>query len=677
MRFSNVTKGLQSLALVLLGGCLLAGLTVWHWHEKSALEAKFIQSHVATVVQGKERELELLFGNLYQNLRTISLLPSVRDMSGGNRANEEEDVVAKGRFTPEGQETVQQIYNNLRGGVSVSEVYAVRDGLDAGKGEVPFFMYDKLVFGARTEQEDEKKSPDTPEALEASEYAYFPQQMALIKQQYAAFTFTDPAQIPAFASPLMRTCDNTQYLSKSKGHETDTFGLLYSVPFYGAKSLTFKGVISGILRSNVLEAVLVGAPLLPITEQDLAGQKQAGWDMPPAARFVLSNARYGVHVMDRRSTDLPALLQHGVEGRTSFHIPLKIQSDSPWVLDYYLPEALLEGATQESDRRFVILVAVVLFVLGVAMLALRVLGGIQQAVAEIGQVFAALAQGNLARRVRIKLAGSLSELQADSNHTIDRLNTIVVQIKDASSTISDAANDIASGNANVRQRSEDQAESLAQTHQVMGELTLKVRQSASNAHEASQNAHKASLVAVACGEVVAQVVQTMQGINTASQKIAEIISVIDGIAFQTNILALNAAVEAARAGEQGRGFAVVATEVRSLAKRSADAAKEIKTLITDSVTKVALGTTLVDRAGQTMQDVVQSIQSTTQFMEHITSASVAQSSGIEQVNQAIREMEDMTRNNVALVTQAKASADNLEELAAGLRGLVDAFTLED
>jgi methyl-accepting chemotaxis protein len=183
-------------------------------------------------------------------------------------------------------------------------------------------------------------------------------------------------------------------------------------------------------------------------------------------------------------------------------------------------------------------------------------------------------------------------------------------------------------------------------------------------------------VAVSCGQVVGEVVHTMRDINSASQKIAEIISVIDGIAFQTNILALNAAVEAARAGEQGRGFAVVASEVRSLAGRSANAAKEIKTLITDSVDKVATGTALVDRAGQTMQDVVASIQGTTDLMGQITAASAAQSNGIAQVNSALQNLQAMAQADADLVAHAEASAHNLGELAQGLSDMVNTFVLE-
>ena len=371
MRFSSGSNRRQTVAVVLAGACVLAALTGWHWNEKKVLEEKFIQVHMATVVQTKQREVESLFDNLYENLRTISLLPSVRNITGANRTHEAEDVVAEGRFSNEGQQTVQQIYNNLRRSesVHVSEVYAVLDGLDETKGQVPFFMYDTLVFGSAKlpAPVPPVKGPDIPEEEERAEYAYFPKQLDLIKKSHPRFNFTDPTQIPAFASPLMRTCDNSQYLSLSKGHVSDAFGLLYSVPFYDAKSEQLRGVISGILRSNVIEAVLVGTPLVPVTPADLAVQKQGAWEMPQPARFVLSNAGYGVHVMDRRSTDLPAQLAQGVAGRNSFHIKLNITSDSPWVLDYYLPESLLDNATQESSRRFTILIVVVLFLLVVAL----------------------------------------------------------------------------------------------------------------------------------------------------------------------------------------------------------------------------------------------------------------------------------------------------------------------
>jgi methyl-accepting chemotaxis protein len=210
----------------------------------------------------------------------------------------------------------------------------------------------------------------------------------------------------------------------------------------------------------------------------------------------------------------------------------------------------------------------------------------------------------------------------------------------------------------------------------MSDLTQAVQQSEERAKMANQHAHSASQVAIDCGRVVADVVDTMQVINQSSQKIAEIISVIDAIAFQTNILALNAAVEAARAGEQGRGFAVVATEVRSLAGRSANAAHEIKKLINDSVGKVSSGTALVDKAGKTMQEVVASIQRTTDLVSAIATSSAAQSMGISDVNGAIHAMEELTGRTASMVSQAEASARNLENLASGLSAMVSSFTIE-
>jgi len=228
----------------------------------------------------------------------------------------------------------------------------------------------------------------------------------------------------------------------------------------------------------------------------------------------------------------------------------------------------------------------------------------------------------------------------------------------------------------LSQRTEEQASSLEETASSMEELTSTVKQNADNAKQANQLAIGASDVAGKGGAVVNQVVGTMSSINESSRKIVDIISVIDGIAFQTNILALNAAVEAARAGEQGRGFAVVAAEVRNLAQRSASAAKEIKALIGDSVSKVEDGSKLVDKAGKTMQQVVDSVKRVTDIMSEITAASQEQSAGIEQVNQAITQMDEVTQQNAALVEEAAASAESMREQANELFSAVGVFKLE-
>ena len=252
---------------------------------------------------------------------------------------------------------------------------------------------------------------------------------------------------------------------------------------------------------------------------------------------------------------------------------------------------------------------------------------------------------------------------------------IVQQVREVSDSIATGSAQIATGNADLSQRTEEQASALQQTAATMDELGTTVRNTADNAKQANQLAQGASNVAIKGGEVVNEVVSTMKGINESSKKISDIIGVIDGIAFQTNILALNAAVEAARAGEQGRGFAVVASEVRSLAQRSAQAAKEIKTLISDSVDQVEQGSALVDRAGQTMDEVVGAIRRVSDIVGEISSASGEQSAGVGQVGQAVTQMDQVTQQNAALVEESAAAAESLRVQAGQLVQAVAVFTL--
>ena len=287
-------------------------------------------------------------------------------------------------------------------------------------------------------------------------------------------------------------------------------------------------------------------------------------------------------------------------------------------------------------------------------------------------IVAQIAQGDLTTQIDTR-PGDTSSLLMAIKAMRDNLAHLVSQVRSDAESISTASGEIASGNHDLSARTEQQAGSLEETASTMEEMTSTVRQNADNARQANQLAISASQVASQAGGVVSQVVDTMGAINASSKKIGDIIAVIDGIAFQTNILALNAAVEAARAGEQGRGFAVVASEVRNLAQRSASAAKEIKRLIDSSAEQVGAGEKLVALAGETMEKVVSSVQHVTDIVAEISSASAEQSAGIEQINQAIVEMDNMTQQNSALVEQASAAAQAMNEQAAGLAQIVSVF----
>jgi methyl-accepting chemotaxis protein len=303
---------------------------------------------------------------------------------------------------------------------------------------------------------------------------------------------------------------------------------------------------------------------------------------------------------------------------------------------------------------------------------------LRTAVEQIQRVVNLVQESDLTQRVPLEgKVGDIAELCAGVNGMLDTMANVVSGILEASGTIATAAREISMGNTDLSQRTEEQAASLEQTAASLEELTSTVRQNADNAQQANKLASSASEVAVKGGHVVTDVVRTMEGISEASRKIADIIGVIDEIAFQTNILALNAAVEAARAGDQGRGFAVVAAEVRNLAQRSANAAKEIKSLISESAAKVESGSRLVGSAGATMEEIVQSVKRVTDIMAEISAASKEQSAGIEEVNTAVTQMDKMTQQNAALVEQAAAAAKSMEDQTEGLAGMVAAFKLTD
>jgi methyl-accepting chemotaxis protein len=341
-------------------------------------------------------------------------------------------------------------------------------------------------------------------------------------------------------------------------------------------------------------------------------------------------------------------------------------------------DAAAARSAHENARALMLVISALAIVLGavaafvITRRLLQQLGGEPDYAAEVATRIAA---GDLAVRVDTR-EGDRSSLLFAMKTMRDSLADIVSQVRAGTETIATASHQIAAGNQDLSARTEQQAGSLEETASSMEELTGTVKQNADNARQANGLATSASEVATKGGVVVAQVVDTMGSISASAKQIADIIGVIDGIAFQTNILALNAAVEAARAGEQGRGFAVVATEVRSLAHRSANAAKEIKTLISDSVGKVDAGARLVNEAGSTMREIVESVKRVTDIMGEISAASQEQTSGIEQINQAITQMDAVTQQNAALVEQAAAASEAMQDQASKLAQVVSVFKLD-
>ena len=306
------------------------------------------------------------------------------------------------------------------------------------------------------------------------------------------------------------------------------------------------------------------------------------------------------------------------------------------------------------------------------LLRIRVFGRLEAATQRMRQV----SDGDLTARVEDTREDELREGFEAFNTMTDRLRDLVIQIQEGSANILGAAGEIASGNADLSRRTEQQAASLEETASSMEEFTATVNQTAQNARAADSDASKTRAVALEGSENVNQLVASMADINQSAERIAEIIGVVDEIAFQTNLLALNAAVEAARAGEQGRGFAVVAAEVRNLAKRSADAVKEIKGLIRDSVRKAADGAQVAEGAGRTMREVVDSVQRVTDLIQEISAAAQEQSRGIQEINKAVTQMDSMTQQNAAMVEQAAFNARSLQEQAGHLEQVVRTFKLE-
>jgi methyl-accepting chemotaxis protein len=393
----------------------------------------------------------------------------------------------------------------------------------------------------------------------------------------------------------------------------------------------------------------------------------------PRTQYIELQNRYIDAAKAGRTDEARALLLNEIPPvRANYHQALdgllKFQ-------DSMMDQSIAEAASEVNRLQWAVGITTTVGLVAAVLMALWIIRSITRPIAQAVNVAHAVAAGELTHPIDASGSDETAQLLQALKHMQEGLVNVVGKVRSGSESVATASEQIAQGNNDLSARTESQASALQQTAASMEQLNSTVRQNADNARAANQLAQSASTVATQGGEVVADVVRTMKEINESSSKIADIIGVIDGIAFQTNILALNAAVEAARAGEQGRGFAVVASEVRSLAGRSAEAAREIKGLIGASVERVETGTALVDRAGQTMAEVVGAIQRVTDIMGEISAASTEQSQGVAQVGEAVTQMDQVTQQNAALVEEMAAAAASLNTQAQELVSTVAVFKL--
>ena len=420
-----------------------------------------------------------------------------------------------------------------------------------------------------------------------------------------------------------------------------------------------------------------------IKQTNLAMDKIAAIQSTPTGKQKIKALQDASDVFEAGKEELIRLAQAGdVEGATEYVLRKLTTSQNAYLglatafADSQDAQLQAEGKKAVADGQTAIELTLVFSLIAVLLAMIMGYFLTRSIIRPLGtavQVAESVAAGDLTTEIRVTSSDETGQLMQGLKNMNENLLRIVTEVRSGTQAISSASSQIAAGNLDLSSRTEEQASSLEETASAMEQITATVKQNAENARQANQLAAQASRVAVEGGEVVGQVVSTMEGINVSSRKIVDIISVIDGIAFQTNILALNAAVEAARAGEQGRGFAVVASEVRNLAQRSASAAKEIKVLIDDSVSKVDNGTQLVAKAGATMAEVVSSVKNVTDIVGEISIASHEQSTGIEEINKAITQMDEVTQQNAALVQEASSAAYSLNEQAERLAESISIF----
>jgi methyl-accepting chemotaxis protein len=586
------------------------------WNEYQRLAEKdrsdYVQLLLDSKMEAKRREVERLFDTIYLNARTIALLPSIREITGKNRQGDKEDVIAEKRITRDAYNTVQQIYNNIVSQANVSEIYAVIDGLDYRKGEIPFFMFDTLIMqkpAGEQVEEEEKKTADTPEELEDYEYEYFPKQIAQLRAEHPKFNFSSLDDIPAVLSPLMRTCDNSQYSSISHGNVHNTDGFLYSVPFYHADTENLTGVISVIVRANILEAMLLGLPSLPLTPEEKAEAAKAGHPMPEEfSDFALRSAKYGITIFDRRNKELPGLIgDTALNGINVFEAKPSVHGDADWTLYYYISPAMLNRHAapirKEYMQKGLLAIVVLTAVFGFAVFYFYRQYRARLELRNFAELLHDITGGDndLTKRVKLARNDEIGAIARQFNLFADNVASIIRTIGGVSGQTEAAGSQLMEVSQQLGEQAEEQRCLSLNMSEEVDEIEHFARQAEASSRTVVENVEQTNATLTHVSSLMQDIAQRvadssqnqqqlateLKSLHEKTDEVKSVVLLLEGIAGQTNLLALNAAIEAARAGEAGRGFAVVADEVRKLAERTENSLRDIDKSLGEFVNTIA------------------------------------------------------------------------------------------
>jgi methyl-accepting chemotaxis protein len=675
---------------VLIGIILITGSNI----QKKEIINNTKEQLIREKYNRKKNEIERFFTLIYQTTRTIGLMPSVRSVTGGNRASSEEDVVAEKRFSKEGHYTVQQLYNNLATNVNISEVYSVLDGFT--KDQAPFFAYDSLIIAdGKNKKGNVLRGSDVPEELEDEEYSYYPTQLAYFKSRYPRFTFNKLDDIPAVASPPMRTCDNTQFISKSKGDPVNASGILYSVPFYDNDG-NFSGIISAIFRINTLEALLIDMPFLVITDEDKAeAEKIRLKSSSHPGNFVLVNRDLNIFIGDRRDPELikraGEMVRSGINSDDVHFESLNIRDGSKWMLFYRFDNNVLSEKIAAENHNLILKLA------GLGVITLLIMIWIYSYLRKKDQLMnvafemkdIAEGEGDLTKRLKGLWKGDIGDLVRWVNVFLEKIHNVVINVKTAGEQVALTNNKVTSYTDTISDRMILQADKSVQVASASNEMTAAVSDIARNTSDMSMSAEKTLQIAQKGGEVVkasldevirikaavSELAQLITSLGAQSRGIGDIVNVINDIAAQTNLLALNAAIEAARAGDMGRGFAVVADEVKKLAEKTSKSTGEIKKMIDtiqqqtmsagtameDSLQRVESGVSLSNQAGESLRQIISSIYSLQSMVHSIALSTKDISLTAGKVNKEIDEIAAVSKNTTFTLQEIYVSSYELSQ----------------